>query len=197
MRKFCKLAHFTHCLYSKNLNKPKAFMPQAHRHHQLLWSSPLLFYWRTLLSQLQAAWAASPCPGLCSSPRKIKKKIKCLWSACRLLHSDLSFSMHQLKPCSPWPHSVSVSNIKLVRMKEKYPAWPSRVAFVQRKSGNCKLNFSCNLEAVFSPILHTENTVTSGKEVTNLSPLFQRREQLAALPRLSATQWLLVSALYL
>lgn len=126
-------------------------MPQAHRHHQLLWSSPLLFYWRTLLSQLQAVWAASPCPGLCSSPRKIKKPIKCLWSACRLLHSDLSFSMHQLKPCSPWPHSVSVSNIKLVRMKEKYPAWPSRVAFVQRKSGNCKLNFSCNLEAVFSP----------------------------------------------
>lgn len=88
--------------------------------------------------------------------------------------------MHHLKwkPWSPWPHSVAVYNIKLVWMKEKYPAWSSGVAFVQRKSRNCKLNFSCNSEAGFPPpprTPHTGNTVKSGKEITNLSPLFWRR----------------------
>lgn len=108
-------------------NKTMAFMPQAHRHLQLLWSSPLLFYWRTLLSQLQAAWAACPCPGLCSIPRKIKKKKKnlCVYNqlkgsyihTCLLAHTSKKQNHHHHR----WPHSLSVSNTRLVWMEKNIP----------------------------------------------------------------------------
>lgn len=178
--------HILHIgLYSKSWNKTEAFMPQAHRHHQLLWSSPLLFYWRTLLSQLQAAWAACPCPGLCSNPRKIKEKQRKRQQHlvfainfqalpfCLLAHTNKNqdYDHH----CDLIPHPSL--NIRRVKVAKIYPAWVSTVAFVQR-SRNYEvitlLQQFRTFEAVIFPKPHTENAAESCKGVANHFPLFQR-----------------------
>lgn len=160
-------------------------MPQAHRHHQLLWSSPLLFYWRTWLSQLQAAWAACPCPGLCSNPRKIKEKQRKRQQHlvfainfqalpfCLLAHTNKNqdYDHH----CDLIPHPSL--NIRRVKVAKIYPAWVSTVAFVQR-SRNYEvitlLQQFRTFEAVIFPKPHTENAAESCKGVANHFPLFQR-----------------------